>query len=41
MIGIGKNNQINKIKIYWPGSGKNQNLFDLKTNQWHYIIESG
>ena len=40
MIGIGKNNKINKIKIFWPASGNNQDLYNLKPNQWHYIIES-
>jgi len=40
MIGIGKKNKINKIKIFWPGSGNNQNLYNLKPNRWHYIIES-
>ena len=40
MIGIGKNNKINKIKIFWPVSGNNKNLYNLKPNRWHYIIES-
>ena len=39
MIGIGQNNKISSINIYWPKSGESQVLNDLGINRWHYIIE--
>jgi len=39
MIGIGQNNKISSINIFWPKSGENQVLNDLGINRWHYIIE--
>ena len=39
MIGIGENNKISIINIYWPASDKNQVLKDLEINRWHHIIE--
>ena len=39
MIGIGQNNKISSINIFWPKSCENQVLNDLGINRWHYIIE--
>ena len=39
MIGIGQNNKISSINIFWPKSGENQVLNDLGINRWHYVIE--
>ena len=39
MIGIGENNKISIINIYWPASDKNQVLKDLEINRWNHIIE--
>jgi hypothetical protein len=39
LIGVGQVNQIKKIEVYWPVTGKSQLLYDVTADQWLVVTE--